>query len=389
MNTKRSVLVFLVSLFVVSLMCFAVANAEEVSYAVPLDYTLYINNKPAPVKKAGLTSDDNYETYVTVKPGKYIDLIMDTPSYGIYIQMFDKIRKADVLIDLNGELVPVKSLAEHLTEWISFPSPTCKIRIINKDSWNMWLAELTVFSDGVKPEHIPVWRDVYHSDLMLVVAHPDDDILWFGGFLPTYAGQRGLDVQVVYAVPTGGVRRLELLDALWHCGVDIYPGMLELNDNTASSVKALYTRWGEARVFSRLVAAIRRYKPEVIVTHGINGEYGHTAHKLVSDAVRRCVSFAAKSGQYNRSYLDYGTWQVKKVYLHEYDKHQITFDWHVPLDAFGGKDAFQVADEAMNMHKSQVARGWKLEDHGEHDNSVFGLYYSYSGSYADTDFPVQ
>ena len=36
------------------------------------------------------------------------------------------------------------------------------------------------------------------ADLLLIVAHPDDELLWFGGALPTYAGERGMAVQVMY-----------------------------------------------------------------------------------------------------------------------------------------------------------------------------------------------
>ena len=53
-----------------------------------------------------------------------------------------------------------------------------------------------------------MWQDLDKAELMLLVAHPDDELLWFGGLLPTYAGQRGLKVQVVYAAAPSPFRRL-------------------------------------------------------------------------------------------------------------------------------------------------------------------------------------
>ena len=42
------------------------------------------------------------------------------------------------------------------------------------------------------------------------MAHPDDELLWFGGALPTYAGERGMAVQVMYMACNSYLRRLEL-----------------------------------------------------------------------------------------------------------------------------------------------------------------------------------
>ena len=34
---------------------------------------------------------------------------------------------------------------------------------------------------------------------------------------------------------------------------------------------------------------IRQYKPDVMLTHDINGEYGHGAHKLCASVAQYCV----------------------------------------------------------------------------------------------------
>ena len=49
-------------------------------------------------------------------------------------------------------------------------------------------------------------------------------------------------------------------------------------------------------------------------------------------------------------------------------------DWKIPLPAFDGKTALAVAQQAMECHKSQLSRGWKVWEGGEYDNALFGLW---------------
>ena len=54
-------------------------------------------------------------------------------------------------------------------------------------------------------------------------------------------------------------------------------------------------------------------------------------------------------------------------------------DWNQPLSAFGGKTGFDVAEEAYQFHATQIARDWEFIRGGEHDNTLFGLYYTNVG----------
>ena len=89
---------------------------------------------------------------------------------------------------------------------------------------------------------------LFAVDLLLLVAHPDDELLWFGGLLPTYAGERGVRVQVAYLVPATPLRRLEMLDALWQCGVKRYPLFAGMRDVRANTLEGQYKKWNRARL---------------------------------------------------------------------------------------------------------------------------------------------
>jgi len=334
------------------------------------------------LKKAYRTKlqDKDYKTYYSIEPRKKVMLESEKKIGGIFLQIFDNVQSLTIEAKTKNGWETVYTDPIHLTDWYPMPENTRAVRITNKSGSNLKIAEIGVYGVGDKPADVHQWRELEKSDLMLLVAHPDDDLLWFGGLLPVYAGEKGLDVQVVYMVPTGGLRKLEMLDALWTCGVTAYPGLLNFHDIREATLAAQYKRWGQKTVTSRIVEALRKYKPEVVVTHGEGGEYGHPAHKAASDTIRRAVQYAADSTNRPESYKAYGVWQVKKVYLHEYGTDQIVMDWHVPLEAFGGMDGLAVSQKAMECHASQVAGGWMVEDHGKHDNTLFGLAFSTVGA---------
>ena len=238
----------------------------------------------------------------------------------------------------------------------------------------MYVAEINVFGPGDKPKKEPVWEDCGQCDLMLITAHPDDELLWFGGLLPVYAGERGLAVQVVCLVPTTPQRRLELLDGLWHCGVTAYPAFGGLKDARAKTLKEQYAVWGRDTVWKKTTEMIRKYKPSVLVTHDLDGEYGHGAHQAAADGAVHGAEMAANEKRFPESFRKYGAWQVAKVYVHLYSKNKIKLDWDQPLGAFGGLTGLQVAAQALDLHKSQVAAGWSMRRAENYDNKVFGLY---------------
>lgn len=332
-----------------------------------------------------LLRDHNMSTYFPFREKKGI-LTVNAPSpvEGISVMLHDKYGQPlayDLQVPGNGEeWVTVAQGGEFLAEWHELKEPTKRFRLAAACKERMRIAELRVFGPGEKPEDVQCWSRLEKCDMMLLSAHPDDEILWFGGLLPTYAGDRKLRLQVSVLVPTGGTRKLELLSALWHCGVRYYPEMLNFLDKNGHTPEKQYTLWkGKNRVLSRIVEVIRKHKPEVLITHGVGGEYGHGAHRTAADAAKEAIRLSAKKNKFSKSAKEYGTWEVKKLYLHEYEKNPIQCDWSIPLSSFGGKTGYEVAGEAFAFHASQVARDWGFEVHGAHDNAAFGLYYTSVG----------
>ena len=323
--------------------------------------------------------DRAYKTKYTLRPGGVLEFASDEAISGVYLQYFEVPYTCDIRVQQNGEWVTVASTGPYLSDWVPLPEGTNAVQLVNASRDKIYLSELTLFGAGDRPAYVPQWETLADCDLMLVVAHPDDEHLWFGGLLPTYACERGLDVQVVYVVPTTARRKLELLDGLWHVGVTAYPVFLNMPDLNGRTLSGQYEHWSANTLNGRLVRAIRQYKPEVLVTHDFKGEYGHGAHKAAADAASKSILLAANPKKFTASAEDYGVWTVSKMYVHLYAENPIQLDWTQPLNAFGGKDGLTVATEGLACHVSQVNSGWTMEDSIKYDNSKFGLYYTTVG----------
>ena len=338
--------------------------------------------------------DDDFGTYIPLKEEEgWLEVHSEKPVYGVYVMLFERFTaplEYEIWVpEGDGGWRAVASGGQYLVNWHPLEEGVTVFRIFGTSRERICVSELRLYGEGEKPADVQVWQTVEKSDIMLLSAHPDDEILWFAGFLPTYAGDRGYRVQVAVMAPTGGERKLELLHAIWHCGVTAYPEFIGLVDKNGGSLEGQYTAWkGKDRVQGLVTKVIRKYRPEIIITHGENGEYGHGAHRTACAAAKDCVKYAADAKRSPKSEKKYGTWQVKKLYLHEYKENVIPCDWNLPLEKFGGKTGYEVASEAFRYYRSQIRRNWNLEPDGkvrnnagyvEHDNSLFGLFFTTVG----------
>lgn len=241
---------------------------------------------------------------------------------------------------------------------------------------------LQVLSEGALPAWVQRWERLEApADVMLVATHPDDEILWFGGLLPTYAGELGKKVVVVNTVGSSDYRHLELLAAVWACGVRYYPEIGPFRDVKAKSVLEQYKLWGGREALLRYITErIRKYRPSVLVTQDISGEFGHLHHSLtVQSTIDAVTTLAADPAFDEPTATLYGPWQPLKLYVHLWPEGEIIFDWHRPLAAFNGQTGLEVARAAFEHHVSQQNRGYSVEESGRGDCRRLGLYWSLVG----------
>lgn len=361
------------------------------------DITAECRMTPKTMKKAFAGAlDGDYKTYWNSAGGKGAEVLVEVPegeeAGGVWFQWYEHEHSIAVQVkDEAGEWKEYGCTAGcYLSEYLPLPAGTREFRITNpkkaKKSTPIPLAELHVYGRGEVPPEVQRWEPpAEKADLMLLAGHPDDELLWFGGVLPYYAGVQQKAVQVCILVPTLPRRRLEELDGLWTCGVRNYPVFGYFRDQYTESLSDQYERWDRDAVYKLVTGWIRRFRPDVVITHDTEGEYGHGAHRACADAVIKGLDFAADRGKFRESAKQYGVWKVPKTYIHLYPENEIVFDWRVPLDAFGGRTALEVAQDAFLCHASQRHTDYSVEDSGPGDCRRFGLYRSLVGPDVNRD----
>lgn len=341
-------------------------------------------------RKYTLMTDKKYTSYwesnkiktpwiaITAPEGK--------PIAGLYVCFGNMPESWEIQTSDDGKdwFTAVPGDTRFLHAYVALPQPAQHVRlaVTSEKKTALRINDLFVLSEGDLPDWVQVWQPTEEkADILFLSTHPDDELIFFGGAIPTYAVEQQRKVVVAYFTRSNTTRSSELLNGLWHMGVRTYPVIGNFKDSYAKNLKAAYkSAGGKDKVNEWIVGLYRQYKPEVVVTQDTNGEYGHKQHMMIADAAQNCIALAANEDEFTTSTIAYGTWQVKKLYLHLYPENQITFDWTVPLKSMNGATGIELAEEAYTLHKTQASSGMSVTETGtKYDNRVFGLAFTTVG----------
>ncbi len=265
-----------------------------------------------------------------------------------------------------------------LHESVRLESPAGKIRITAPGGGTkLNICELTVYGPGELPAAAQHWEPTCEkADILFLAAHADDELIFFGGGIPTYDTERGYRVVVAYLVNCGYKRQHELLDGLWSMGVRHYPVIGPFPNRQSGELRKAYSQMGgRTKVLHWVTALVRQYRPEVAVTHAWSGEYGHGQHQAAARALVNAWEKAADPAYDKASAETWGTWQMRKLYLHQWQENPIRMDWNRPLTALGGITGLEAANRAFGFHITQQTTGMDVVHTGaRYDNAAFGLY---------------
>ncbi|UCF64473.1 MAG: PIG-L family deacetylase [bacterium] len=234
--------------------------------------------------------------------------------------------------------------------------------------------------------------------LMCVLAHPDDESLGIGGTLAKYARQ-GVETYLVTATrgergrfgisdekpspeEVGRIRQDELLAAAHILGIkevhflDYLDGDLDQSD-PREAVNLI------AEHFSRI-------KPQVVITFGPEGGYGHPDHIAISQFTTAATLQAAyalnKHNPHQVSKLYYMAWSQRqwKAYQAAFRDLKTTVDgkerraipwpeWAITT-RIDSRDYWEITWQAVSCHKTQLAIFPDLQDQSETDHlAIWGI----------------
>ena len=389
--------VLLPVLLVLLLLAVFPAAAEE---AENLTANLKVKVADQPGKIKAIT-DGKYTSFWESSSRKepWVVLSSDKPVYGLYL-CFQKMPDTYVIQKESGDgWVTVAEGGTPRYHHAFFELEGLKkIRILSTmEKKNvMGFNEIFAFGKGEVPDWVQRWEEpAGSSDILFLATHPDDDVLFLGSSITWYAAEQKKNVTVAYLTYSNTTRRSEALNGLWAMGVRTYPEFGPFSDkysNPSRITQAYKDMGGEDKVLSWVTDLYRKYRPEVVVTQDIDGEYGHPQHKMLVDAAIKCWDKAADSAAYPESGSLFGPWEVKKLYIHLYgdEANATAFNFDTPMESMGGKTANEVSEEAFSLHVTQAGKGHKFNgkqvvfsvaEYGvrRYPNSRFGLYASRVG----------
>lgn len=218
--------------------------------------------------------------------------------------------------------------------------------------------------------------------LLAVFPHPDDETLGLGGTFAKYSAE-GIETYLICATrgergwfdsqgadpgleAVGRIREAELRCAAEQLGLHEV-NFLDYIDGDVDQAKP-------QEIITKIVAHIRRIKPQVVVTFGPDGAYGHPDHIAISQFTSSAIlcaadaSFADMTGQTpwrvqkfyymvdNQSQVDFANEAFGGISM-EIDgvtrKHQGWPDWEITTQV-NAMPFIQKVSEAVQCHKSQL-----------------------------------
>ena len=360
---KRKIILFalcLVLLFTAAL----VVSAEDTTVAKDL-------RKGTTVSGSGYTDfgflfDDNIQSYKKSNGNATIKLQNDEGIGSLYILFQKEYGEYTITNNETGDTITAGQ-NNFLHEYIDLEKAFgyCPVSVtLSLKNGAVRISELYVFSSGKAPDYVQVWELPLEgkTDILLLSTHGDDEQLFFAGLLPYYTKERGYNVQVVYMTShqlDTLTRAHEMLNGLWAVGVRNYPVFGPFEDFLRETLKETYQEYAKrgtskTDIQEFVITQLRRFKPQVVVGHDINGEYYHGMHMVYTDSLINVLELSGDPTKFTDSAEKYGVWDVPKTYLHLYGENKIVMDYDTPLESWGGLTAFQVTQKyGFTCHESQ------------------------------------
>ena len=260
---------------IIAVICNNTEAMAEVSKELPV--TVAISNGAATWR----ITDGSYESAATLNEGDTVTITTKESIKGIYLIW--NLPVEEWTLKYNGKETK-QGRNGFLHDYIEFDEEVTEFTIYT-DTKNS-LTDITCYGAGELPDDVQVWEpSCEKADILILSSHADDEILFFGGILPYYAGVLDLEVQVVYFSQywTGQkIREHEKLDGLWHAGVRHYPYNGDFDDLYADDLEPSKQIFGYDKTVGFIVEMLRKFKPQVAFSQDLNGEYGHGTHKLIA-----------------------------------------------------------------------------------------------------------
>lgn len=295
----------------------------------------------------GYLTDGNAETRLTLERQKSVLVEWDAgDAVSLLISWYDS--AIEVLIEVLDEKGAVLSRKIYQnTPYRQHVDVTSGSAVrITPQKGTASIAELELFRAGDKLIYADT--DVYEADLLIVCAGATEECRLLGGLLPLYAGERNIRTAVIYIRTDYGYVTNECFRSLRTLGFEDYPVFMKHDDQNAATEERVRMLWRN-NLSNELWRVIAKVRPKVIVTLDPNDKTEPARTRAAAKIIREIV----------QSYTKRGNLELQKFYVLSGEGGTV-LDWRVPLALFGGRTAFEVAQEALLAYESQRMYGYSV-----------------------------
>ena len=298
-------------------------------------------------------SDDNGNSFIRFKEADELAFSTDGQIQGLYLSWYT-LPKTYTLEwqDANGATLRSEQPQPFaLNEYREAPEDCCGAKLVFPDA--AALCGLNAYGEGTLPGSVQNWSEpTQEPAAMLICGYPGDELLFFGGLVPTWIHQ-GVPFAIAYMSAYSRERQEEALSALWSLGYRQYPIFLGIETNRSREVNYLGQSWKYKDAVTLLCGLLQTYRPQTVVSFAPEGEpeylfayrdetkadriHGEAQTALTGMLVSDAIAAAEKGGyaplQYAVKGLGEGTEQT---------------DLNAPLGMYAGKTANEVAQSAYD-----------------------------------------
>ena len=309
----------------------------------------------------------------------HIDIRESQPAWLCIAWEYAAPKRSVRFLDKNNILLEeVNTLFPFHNEVLSVPQNTQYIELQGLEDAVVSISDLYLYGEGALPEPWCYdWQPTPEKlDFLVAATHFDDDAIWLGAVMPLLGAEEGYTGVILYMTYQQRLRLNEALMGAWTMGERGYPLFSMLPDVYLEKYLSA-AQFSYDIVLQYMVRCYRQYKPLVVFTQDLEGEYGHWQHKQTARCALDAIPLAADSTYDRESAEKYGVWQVQKAYTHLYPENKIQLDTRRTLTAFDGKTAVEVANDAYKKHASQFSyHAYRVADDYKYSIADFGLSYS-------------
>ncbi len=294
-------------------------------------------------------TDNRYNSRVSFKKDEVLTIDIPSEAAGLYVGWYTAPESARVeMLDSDGAaLDSIAASTELLNDYYVIPEGCTSIRISGQKVFT--ISELSVYDTETPPKERTIMTEQKtQPEVMLVFAHTADEAYHFGSLLP-YC--RSEDVAVVFLMSYSREAQQQAIEVQYSLGSrnqPIFAGFQYYRSYMESD--KMYAMIDKDEISAYMLQLIRKYQPNVLVTHDIAGEEDDCLHVLTATHVQLAAEQATEMKYGYESAVEYGVWQVQAVYQHRSDGTSALYDTQASLSEYGGLSAAELAQECFDRY---------------------------------------